>query len=73
MLPDRKKKLEEEGLFITEFNEEFFEQNFKANKDIENVIEEIVDLSKKSKKKYEEACKKEGATTILAFGFSALI
>lgn len=60
MLPDRKKKLEEEGLFITEFNEEFFEQNFKANKDIENVIEEIVDLSKKSKKKYEEACKKEG-------------
>lgn len=53
----RKEKLKEEGLFITEFKNEFFEDFLREEKEI---VQEIEDLSKEYKKEYEEKCEKEG-------------
>lgn len=55
---ERKEKLKEEGLFITEFNDVFFESCLKEGKEIEKIVQEIEDLSKEYKKEYEEECKK---------------
>lgn len=57
---ERKEKLKEEGLFITEFNDVFFESCLKEGKEIEKIVQEIEDLSKEYKKEYEEKCEKEG-------------
>lgn len=56
----RKEKLKEEGLFITEFKNEFFEDFLREEKEI---VQEIEDLSKEYKKEYEEKCEKEGKET----------
>lgn len=57
---ERKEKLKEEGLFITEFNDNFFENCLKGGKEIEEIVQEIENLSKEYKREYEEGCKKSG-------------
>ena len=55
---ERKKRLKEEGLFITEFNNNFFEDFLKNNNEIEELIQDIENLSKKYKTKYQEKGKR---------------
>lgn len=47
---ERKEKLKEEGLFITEFNDDFFENYLKEGKENEKIVQEIENLSKEYKR-----------------------
>ena len=70
---ERKKRLKEEGLFITEFNNNFFEDFLKNNNEIEELIQDIENLSKKYKTKYQEKGKRDGKDATWHFIITAAL